>query len=736
MNCARRVAIVLGTLLVGAQPPPAAWSQELLLCVGAEGTPPSTCSRDCDLPPVDTFAAALDSATDAVETEGPLSVELCLLPLPFDSVAHIESVEIDNIDGRYGSPLAVHFGSQPLCPDALSLSGEPVLNIMSSGGDLVGGLMLDLSDTGPCPAERPGVHAGGGFLTFVELVIDGAQGYGLQYGVGASAESLVLEGGGILNTRGPALRTSTYSNLRRTEVAGTRVDAQTGGQAVLEGAGDSARLNLIDSVVVGNMVDGAGVSDGAALVLFADVSADNTLIVDNAVSDGLPLIETEAWPAPYFAGERLESTPHGLSNVVVSRNRHVLFDEGFALEPVARSVFAALGEGGCGGIPFSPYEDRASPFASLAGTAGPLIRVADPGTWTTRPEYLIRRSFLVENGSGSAPLLVATGEPNRVWMNLVHVTFAGNQHGSLLSVEGGGQATVTALRNLCWDPGSVGDVLVEANAGLDGAFDSMNVARDGVSWFGDEFVAQTLLGGPGLPVGELQFAPASDLRAMSACDRHLALCPGAEPTDCQQAADSGRRLVCAPDEAAAWVPTQESIDVVSFPWPWSTSYFDPPGSESDMPGASGWTCDWTRGTRDRLVLPDASTWGDGDGVPDALGCDNEDAGVVPSHPALDGFATEECAPEGHDCYVCPEGSVVLDDDDSTGDDDAAQDDDDGQSVDDDDQGGGAFGVEEGCHAQGCGYSWTCDGAGVAVLPLLPLLAVRRWRTYRSSRSFE
>lgn len=734
MVCARRGVIVLGILLVGAQFPAAAWAQDLLLCVGEVGTPPSTCSRDCDLPPFDTFEAALDSLADTVETQGPLSVELCLLPLPFDSEAHFESIEIDNIDGQYGAPLAVHFGSQILCPGASSPSGEPVLDITSSGGDLVGGLTLDLSENGPCPAERPGVRAAGGFFTFVELVIDGAQEYGLQYGVDAAAESLVVEGGAILNTRGTALRTSTYSNLRRVEIAGTRVDAQTGGQAVLEGSGGAARLNLVDSVVVGNMVDGSGKSTGAALVLFADVSADNTLVADNAVSDGLPLVETGAWPAPYFADEQLDSTPHGLSNVVLSRNRHVLFDEEFALEPVARSVFAALGEGGCGGIPFSPYEDRASPFESLTGTAGPLIRVTDPGIWTTRPEYLIRRSFVVGNGSGSAPLLVTTGEPNRLWLNLVHVTFAGNEHGPLLSVEGGGQATVTALRNLYWDSEPVGGALVEANAGLESAFESMNVVRDGGFWFSDDLVAQTRISGPEVRAGELQFAPASDLRAMSACDRHLALCPGAEPADCQLVADSGRRLVCAPDEAAVWIPAQESIDAASFPWPWSTSYFDPPGQERDLPGASGWTCDWTRGTRDRLVLPDASTWGDGDGVPDALDCDNEDAGLVPSHPALDGFSTQECAPEGHDCYVCPDGSVIVDDDDSSGDDDTAQDDDDAQPVEDDDGAGRGSGVEDGCGAQGCGFSWTCDGAGVAVFPLLPLVAVRRWRTYGLSRN--
>jgi hypothetical protein len=576
------------------------------------------------------------------------------------------------------------------------------------------------------------VRAAGGFLTFVEMVIDGAQDYGLQYGVDAPAESLVLEGGAILNTRGPALRTSTYSNLRRIEVAGTRVDAQTGGHAVLEGVGDAARLNLIDSVVAGNMVSQTDQSSGAALVLFADVSADNSLIVDNAISEGLPFVETGAWPAPYYVDEGLEATPYGLSNVVLSRNRHVLFDQEFVLDPAVRSLFAALGEGGCGGIPFTPFEDRASPFNSLAGAAGPLIRITDPGSWTTRPEYLIRRTFIVENTSGLAPLLVASGEPNRVWLNLIHVTFGGNEHGPLLSVDGDGQPTVTALRNLYWDAVPVGGALVEASNALDGAFDSMNVVPEGASWFSDELVAQVRLAGPELPVDELQFTPASYLRTMSACDRHLSLCPGAEGTDCQEAADSGRRLVCAPDDAAAWIPASESADTVSFPWPWSSAFFDPSDPTRDLPGASGWTCDWSRGTRDRLVLLDASTWGDGDGVPDALDCDNEDAGIVPSHPVLDGFATEECAPEGHDCYVCPDGAVVLDDDDASGDDDVGQDDDDGQSVDDDDVGDGASRVEQGCASQGCGFSWTCDGAGMTALPLLPLLALRRGRSYRSS----
>jgi hypothetical protein len=199
----------------------------------------------------------------------------------------------------------------------------------------------------------------------------------------------------------------------------------------------------------------------------------------------------------------------------------------------------------------------------------------------------------------------------------------------------------------------------------------------------------------------------------------------------------GVGLVCAPDEAAAWIPAHASIDAVSFPWPWLATYFDPPGPARDLPGASGWTCDWGRGTRDLLVLPDAGTWGDADGVPDALDCDNDDAGVVPSHPDLDGFATAECSPGGHQCYVCPDGSVIVDEDDSPGDDDAAQDDDDGQLVDDDDSGGVASSqVEQGGDSQGCGFSWTCEGAGVTVLPLLPLIGVRRGRAYRSSRNVE
>ncbi len=157
---------------------------------------------------------------------------------------------------------------------------------------------------------------------------------------------------------------------------------------------------------------------------------------------------------------------------------------------------------------------------------------------------------------------------------------------------------------------------------------------------------------------------------------------------------------------------------ISFPWPWETAFFD----GSDVPGATGWTCDQHRGTRDRATLADGGDWGDGDGFPDALDCDNEDPETASSLPELDGFASSDCASSDGDCYTCPEGSTQPADDDDSGTDD----DDSGANVDDDDD-FTTWAVEEGCAVSGCGVSWSAS-AGL-VLPLLGLRR-RRWPSAR------
>jgi hypothetical protein len=146
-------------------------------------------------------------------------------------------------------------------------------------------------------------------------------------------------------------------------------------------------------------------------------------------------------------------------------------------------------------------------------------------------------------------------------------------------------------------------------------------------------------------------------------------------------------------------------------------------------------------------------WGDADGFPDAVDCDNEDPAVTPSLPNWDGYSSPYCDSGGFDCYECPPGSLPPPGDDDSADDDSSNPDDDSGSADDDSAPGdaddddgerpsGSFTIREGCYpGGGCGFAWTCDGgvasnsAGASALPLgLPLLlaSTRRRRASASS----
>jgi hypothetical protein len=661
-----------------------------------------------------------------------MSVEICLLPFVFGQTVHSESLTIDNTGGVLGTPLSLQFSAQPVCPDVGAPPGGPVVELTSGGGDFVIGLFIDLTAEGPCPSLRPAVHVSGGVLVLAAFDLRGATGYGIRHGVETSADALILQDGSILGTHGPAVETSGYVNLKRVEIATTTVDAETGGTAVLSGLGGLDWINLVDSVLFSNMVDGTG-GVGIALVASSTVTAENAAFIDNVVSADLAVVHTGTPPPPYFLGpEGLETTPHGFSEVTFARNRHVVFDGSVALDAGVPSTFTDLEGGACAAVPLQPYEDRASAFAGLGGADGPLLVLSAADA--SGAEFFLRRSFVVGNDCGAAPLISVSGTSQR-WLTVIHSTFADNVAGRLMQVDDSNIAVVTMLRNLYLDEIPADGVLVATSGPLQGAFVSMNAAPVGALWREGDLASSATIAGPDLLAEPLELHDASDFRSLTPCDRLQALCPGAGPSTCIELVEAGRRFPCAPDAAAEWLPADALRAAISHRWPWTSTFFDPTNIERDTPGAGGSSCGWARSTRDRVLVPPDGVWGDGDSFPDALDCDNEDAAVVPGLPEHDGFSSIYCDASAVDCYQCPDGSELppADDDDSAladDDDSALGTGDDGEGLDDDDS--GSSDTDPGCGVAGCGFSWNCEAASAgAFLALLPL-GLRRRRHSASS----
>jgi hypothetical protein len=260
----------------------------------------------------------------------------------------------------------------------------------------------------------------------------------------------------------------------------------------------------------------------------------------------------------------------------------------------------------------------------------------------------------------------------------------------------------------------------------------MNVAPADWTWYSGPLGSSSVIG-PSIVTSDPQFEDPWSISSASPCDRLQSVCPYATDLDCEQW--PGGELPCPLDAAAEWIPTDAFVESLGDPWPWESAFFPVGVPGWEAPGATGGLCAPQRGTHDWLSIG----WGDSDGYPDALDCDNEDASVIPSLPPYpyDGYASPYCDEQPGDCYSCPDGSLPVpsgDDDDSgtPGDDDSAS-----PAGDDDSDADppGSFTIIEGCHpGGGCGFAWTCDGAEAssgqlsAVTFLLPLpfaLARRR-----------
>jgi hypothetical protein len=399
------------------------------------------------------------------------------------------------------------------------------------------------------------------------------------------------------------------------------------------------------------------------------------------------------------------------------------------------------------------YESRPDPFASYAldPTGAPLFRVTPSLGPASGAEWRVLRSFFVANATGAAPLIEAVAAGSALRTQVIQNTFAANDSGGVAQLIGTyTDATAYVLRNL-WVPSPDAAAPSAALTQVDGTpwylVVSANVAPEGVSWFDAPATPPSgWIVGPQTTVSAEALGPAAFLdpvavRSTPPTDRFRLVCPASPTSTEAEYTPRGWRLPCAVDLAAEWIPAPAFVESLPAPWPWTTPFFDPGRLGWEAPGATGWDCTVARGTVDRI--PGNPPWGDGDGFPDAVDCDNDDASVRPRVPTWDGYTSPYCDDAESPCYQCPPGSLPPPGDDDTGDDDSGDDDaspgDDDDSGDDDavvddDDGGSSMWIE-GCRAgPGCGASWSCGTSGsaatVALGPLLAALARRRVRVRR------
>ena len=697
---------------------PAAAQHDFNLLVAPQG---ADCFGDC-VGPFATFAEAAEAAALLPDVDGARPDVRIGLDEGQDL---IETVVIDNSDGQLGAPLRLDFAWRTICPDPAAPPGEPAVLVRPGPleEDIVARLVLDLRTGGPCGSTaRPGVRFEGDGRGAVEGgLIAGTLDYAVQH----TGEGLGLPGSGGLSVRevriancdGAAIDSRPFAWLQRVEVVGCVLDEGSEHRGLVAGGAGTGGMGIVHSAFVGNLITGG--ADGArGLIVGPLARLENTVFAGNALLDGQPVLRTgyllRTWE---FDDESLllDSGPRPFHDVVFADNVH-------RTAPPAPADVSALG---VRPMPTQPHcvgdELLAHPAAGLwLGTGkegdGPIIaidrEVGDP--WDG--DLTFARSWFIGNRTGDRALIEVRDGTSGTWIHLLQNTFADNGGAPLLAAgaelpDGG----LTVARNLHIDADATAEgPLVDASGVPGTVVITDNLSGSQRPWLDEGEEPEALLVGPNSSGGDVAFLDQSWAVGLTDCARAAAISPDVDLESCEEPNSAPMSLSCAPGAAAAWV----AADPAS-PWPWQTGFFGDP--ESTPRGATGWSYSSVRAPIDRI--PQDPGWGDGEGFPDLVDCDNFDAAVFPVVPEHDGIHSGYCVePEGS-CYRCPNGVLPppADDDDSAGDDD-----DSGEVG--EQPPAGVFTEDSGC-GQGCGFSWGDGGVEVvrAGVPLIALLGFRRRR---------
>lgn len=728
-------ALAFAVALLGYAPHEARSDGPYSICVSSSGIIDLPCPGGCtEIVPTIALALSTASALPADSDGSRPEVHVCLTS--FDP--HVESVVVDNSGHQIGDLLWFEATALLQCPDPLTDAGTPTLDwITSNSGDparrdtIIGWQIGGVDGTACSGVLRPGLRVQGpGSLAFSGSISDTVD-YAIEAGPTGQAADLWLTDSSLRRGTGAALRTSGWALVERTQFGAFEVDGGVDG-ALVYGTAPAAYVNIHASLFHSNrLLVGPG---GGAMIEVPTLDIQDSLVVENAIVGVGGLVASRfhgvGWDLELG---NLGPTYFGIDRNVFARNRWYVVGESARVGTWPLLSLSGPLSTGCAGIDSSwPTESLQSPRGGTsAGSEGYLLGYAGSSVAGGTSAALVTRNFFIDNSFDDGFLITLDADVGGLLAQVIHNSVRTSQSVSMMDIDAARpDGSVFVARNL-WvqglSPGPAQTALVLASGQPGGLFVSGNVTTGVVPWTSAIKPGAFSILGPNHLGAQPAFVAATTIRgAWDPCSRFEYQCPSSPASDCSSW--PGGELPCLPDAAAELVPTADWVAAFGDPWPWESDFFIGPEPGWESPGATGWVCDAPRPTADAVTAGPAS-WGDGDGFPDALDCDNEDPSVTPSLPSPDGVPGPYCDEIEDDCYQCPEGSAQPPDDDSAADDDSS--DPDPPSGNDDsatppgekpdpggppDEGPGedVLGTES-CESRGCGYSWSAFPLAIAVL---------------------
>jgi hypothetical protein len=641
-------------------------AQDRVVCVAEAANPAASCvPRECDVR-VETLSAALGEAEAFVSSAGEAAVAVCVTEVPVVT----ERLIVDNRANQLGAPLSINFVENLLCPDSGDAPGQSAIMWIPGSQDFLFGVHVDLRDQGPCGSSpRPGLDVVGNGNILVTGTFRGTEEFAIRSRDGSLGRT-EIRSTAITHCAGAAVIADRRTQLSRVQIVGCT--SALGG--LIEASGPDG-LELAHGLVAGNRTGGA--ASGLLVGFFPAI--ENVAFVANLVQSDVPLIALEPFaPRWYLDGEELrQRSGNAIAHSIFSRNiassdpgQVPAWDPPIAPRPSDSGAEACSSDG---------YEEWLDTIVLPPGDGfAPLVRY---GGGPVDAFATIFRTVFIGNEVGGSPLVqIATSEP---WLSLQVLHNTGVDNGSSPFVQAASlrdSDEFIVARNHFEAPIPT---FLELAGPARFAVVSHNSGGTGGRWAEDAAPEGSLIG-PEASAPEWQVV--EQVEQASPCERHVARCPGLSSMDCESFADVGY-LHCPVDRAREVVAVPGLAAGPDEAWPGSPEFFAASDGSQTAIGATGWRCEGIRPTVDEVP---ALGFGDGDGFPDVVDCDNSDAF---STPALSGQVGEPwCA-----------GASDLDDE------------------------GAPLGPEDvpvGCVGRGCGAALGPGNMALLVL-LIPLVATRR-----------